>query len=328
MREDISYWVLKLTGQDEWTGKPYKPEYLKLPSSVSYDTAFKIIYQIIIAYKKEMIEQGVFHQLSLITMSQIVLLLCKTYGYEVLDRGKFNEKDDSSNNRIKLFSLDWFYEVKSMIRDDLFTYEKILYKNIIRYNRSQMTFTLYEQDEEVAVEKFNSTKILEHKDVLVKILDKSIDRKFMARENFFVITKNKTTKNYKSVIGSDHRIIYQSTNFLCEGWGDCDWGDIDYLLEDILHVYDYNFPEKLKDITLDSLCYLMEKLCNIATIDMSKKLDDNIIKNSYKEMVYLDIETLIKNVRGFKEHGPARGCIFFKDDKDVIREIKAFHGYE
>lgn len=270
-----------------------------------------------------MIEQGVFHQLSLITMSQIVLLLCKTYGYEVLDRGKFNEKDDSSNNRIKLFSLDWFYEVKSMIRDDLFTYEKILYKNIIRYNRSKMTFTLYEQDEEVAVEKFNSTKILEHKDVLVKILDKSIDRKFMARENFFVITKNKTTKNYKSVIGSDHRIICQSTNFLCEGWG-----DIDYLLEDILHVYDYNFPEKLKDITLDSLCYLMEKLCNIATIDMSKKLDDNIIKNFHKEMVYLDVETLIKNVRGFKEHGPARGCIFFKDDKDVIREIKAFHGYE
>lgn len=275
-----------------------------------------------------MIQQGVFHQVSLITMSQIVLLLCKTYGYEVLDRGKFNEEDDSSNNRIKLFSLDWFYEVQSMIRDNLFTYEKILYKNIIRYNRSQMRFTLYEQDEKVAVEKFNSSKILEYKDILIKLLDKSIDQKFTGRGNFFVLTKNKGAKNYKSATGSDHRIMYDSTKFLCEGWDDCDWGNIDYLLEDILHVYDYNFPEKLKDITLDSLCYLMEKTCNIATMDMSKKLDDNILKNSHKEMVYLDIESLIKEVKGFRKNGPARGCIFFKDDKDVIKEIKAFHGYE
>lgn len=328
MREDVSYWILKLTGQDEWTGKPYKHEYLKVPSSVSYDAAFKIIYQIIIAYKKEMIEQGIFHHLSLITMSQIIFLLCKIYGYEVLDRGKFNEEDDSSNNRIKLFSLDWFYEVQSMIRDNVWTYEAILYKNIIRYNRRHMKFTLYEQDEEVAVEKFKSAKILEYKDVLVKLLDKSIDRKFKGRANFFIITKNKTQNNYKSVPSSDHRIIHDSTKFLCDGWADCDWGNIDYLLEDILHVYDYNFPEKLKDITLDSLCYLIGKLCNIATMDTSKKLDNNILENSHKEMVHLDIESIIKKVKGFREHGPARGCIFFKDDKDVIREIKAFHGYK
>jgi len=326
MREDVSYWILKLTGQDEWKDKPYKPEYLKIPSSVSYDTAFKIIYQIIVVYKKEMIQQGVFDHLSLITMSQIVFLLCKTYGYEVLDRGKFNEKDDNSNNRIKVFSLDWFYEVQSMIRDNSFTYEKILYKNIVRYNRSQTRFTLYEQDEEVAVENFNSAKILEYKDVLIKLLDKSIDRKFTGGGNFFVITENKIAKNHKSITGSNHRIIYDSTKFLCDGWNDCERGDVDYLAEDILQVYYRNFPEKLKDITLDSFCHLMEKLCNIATINTSKKVDDNILKNSYKEMVYLDIESLIETVKYSRFHGPEIGLIL--NDDDVIREIKALHGYE
>jgi len=328
MREDVSYWILKLTGHDEWIDRPYKPEYLKIPSSVSYDKVFKIIYQIIIAYKKEMIKQGIFHQISLITMSQIVFLLCKTYDYEVLDRGKFCEEDDDSNNRIKLLSLDWFYEVQSMIRDNVLTYEAILYKNIIRYNRSHMRFTLCGQDEEVAVETFKSANILEYKDVLVKILDKSIDRKFKGRANFFVITKNKATKNYKSVTNSDHRIIHDSTKFLCNGWGDCDWDNIEYLLEDVLHVYYYNFPERLKDITLDSLYYLMGKICNIATMNTSKKLDNNILKNVHKEMVHFDIESLIKKVKGFGENGPVRGCYFFKDDEDVIKEIKKFHGYQ
>lgn len=329
MREDVSYWILKLTGWDEWINKGYSPEYLKIPSSISYDELFKVIYNIILSYKNEMIRDGFFHRLSFMTMNQVVFLLSKTYNYEILDKKKFSETEDDYNNRIKIFNLRFFRYLDSRIKDGLLTYDDMLYRNTIRYNRYNSIgeiFSLHKQDEKVNANIFEGLEILKNKDMLTNILDKSITRPLKRQVNLLVLSKNKIEKNQECIFDSEYKVIYGSMNFLSGIVNET--YNMKYVVEDLLYIYYYNFPDKRNDVSIESLSYLMEKLCNMSIIDSSKKLDEQILKSPNKKILYLDLDNLNRKVSTFKNKEYSRGCYFGKNDDDVITEIKVFHGYE
>lgn len=119
MNIDLDFWILKLSDTTYYKrgyafSETKKAEYVNIPSSITYNQIFKLLFLIRYVYDN-MFDDGTII-IKKITTKQIAHILNYIFGYEILsEENIINEKE---NNRIKNIVLSYLeYELSSIFNN-------------------------------------------------------------------------------------------------------------------------------------------------------------------------------------------------------------------